>query len=108
MKQAAFIAVLITATVICTAQPSGVNDFQEKNYTALDPKEMLSEIMSVVGLQCNIELKEADVMNIEANISHHKRYILYNPKYLNWIANITRDKWAVLALIAHEVGHHEQ
>jgi hypothetical protein len=107
MKQAAFIAVFVTATLFCVAQPANnVNNVSEKTYTSPDLKEMLSEIMSVVGLQCNIELKEADVMNIEADISHHKRYILYNPKYLDWIANITRDKWAVMALIAHEVGHH--
>src|SRR5689334_7598825 len=103
MKQAAFIAVFVTATLFCIAQPSDTaENTSGTTYTAIDPKEMLSEIMGVVGLQCNIELKEADVMNIEANISHHKRYILYNPKYLNWIANITKDKWAVMALIAHE------
>lgn len=108
MKQAAIIAVFITASFFCNAQPSSNTDnAAEKNSTVIiNPKEMLSEIMSVVGLQCNIELKEADVMNIEANISHHKRYILYNPKYLSWITNVTKDRWAAMALIAHEVGHH--
>jgi hypothetical protein len=69
-------------------------------------REMLAEIMTVVGLKADFELKEAKVANIEASVSHRKRYILYNPGYINWISNVTRDKWAAFALLAHEVGHH--
>lgn len=68
--------------------------------------EMLTEIMSVIGLSPNFELKEAKVDNIEASISHRKRYILYNPSFINWINDVTKDKWAAMALLAHEVGHH--
>jgi hypothetical protein len=71
-----------------------------------EAREMLSEIMTVVGLHPNFELKEAKVSNIEASISHRKRYILYNPEFINWITNTTGDKWAAIALLAHEVGHH--
>ena len=107
MKQATIIAVFITACIYCSAQPSNNYEYSSgKYYTSITPKEMLSEIMTAVGLQCNIELKEADVMNIEASISRHKRYILYNPNYISWITNVTQNKWAALALIAHEVGHH--
>jgi hypothetical protein len=69
-------------------------------------RQMLSEIMSVVGLQPNFELREANVSNIEATISHRKRYISYNPEFINRIIGATKDKWAVIALIAHEVAHH--
>ncbi|MFC0774812.1 hypothetical protein [Terrimonas alba] len=69
-------------------------------------EEMLTEIMNVVGLSPNFELKEAKVDNIEASISHRKRYILYNPSFINWINEVTNDKWAAMALLAHEVGHH--
>ena len=69
-------------------------------------QQMLSEIMNVVGLTPNFELKAAKVNNIEASISHRKRYILYNPGYINWITTVTKDKWAAIALLAHEVGHH--
>src|SRR4029079_16234623 len=68
--------------------------------------EMLSEIMNVTGLQPNFELKEAEVLNIEASISHRKRYILYNPSFINWINDVTWNKWGAMALLAHEVGHH--
>lgn len=69
-------------------------------------EEMLTEIMNVIGLSPNFELKEAKVDNIEASISHRKRYILYNPSFINWINEVTNDKWAAMALLAHEVGHH--
>src|SRR5688500_17760289 len=55
---------------------------------------MLSEIMDIVGLQPNFELKEAKVANIEASVSHRKRYILYNPEYISWISHTTKGKWA--------------
>ena len=84
-----------------------VNCYAGRSTTDLfHAREMLTQIMNVVGLTPNFELKEAKVDNIEASISHRKRYILYNPDFINWINNITNDKWAALALMAHEVGHH--
>jgi len=71
-----------------------------------DARQMLSEIMDIVGLQPNFELKEAKVLNIEASVSHRKRYILYNAGYINWISETTKDRWAAMALLAHEIGHH--
>jgi Zn-dependent peptidase ImmA (M78 family) len=68
--------------------------------------EMLTEIINVIGLVPNFELKEANVQNVQASVSHRKRYILYNPEYISWINNATNDKWAAFALLAHEIGHH--
>ncbi|MEI9909870.1 MAG: hypothetical protein WDO71_09480 [Bacteroidota bacterium] len=62
--------------------------------------------MNVTGLQAGFELKEAKVLNVEASISHGRRYILYNPSFIAWINAVTKDKWAAMALLAHEVGHH--
>ena len=69
-------------------------------------REMLSEIMSVIGLAPNFELKEGKVENVQASISHRKRYILYNPDFISWLNNTTNDKWAAIAILAHEIGHH--
>ena len=44
-----------------------------------DVREMLQEIIGITGLQTDFELKEANVLNIEASVSHRKRFILYNP-----------------------------
>jgi hypothetical protein len=69
-------------------------------------REMLQEIIGITGLQTDFELKEANVLNIEASVSHRKRYILYNPNYVTTLKNLARNKWAVMTLLAHEVGHH--
>ena len=108
MKQAILFAVFIAASHLSFAN----NNSPKKIYTDTtsqvipEAKNMLSEIMSVTGLQSNFELKEADVLNIEASISHRKRYIFYNPAFISQINNVTKSKWASMFLLAHEVGHH--
>jgi hypothetical protein len=68
--------------------------------------ELLTEIVKVTGIENKFTLKTGNVMNIEASISHRKKVILYNPVFISWINNKTRDKWASVALLAHEIGHH--
>lgn len=68
--------------------------------------QLLSDILEITGHAGEFELKEADVPNLEADIVHGKRYILYNVKYTNWLNTVTHDKWATLTLLAHEVAHH--
>jgi len=69
-------------------------------------EEMVNDITTVIGIQDNFELKSADVLNIEASISHKKRMILYNPVFMDWINKVMRCKWGAYALLAHEIGHH--
>lgn len=110
MKQAILIAALIAATHTCFAQPSApdnaitYSDTVTVNIPGTD--QLLLQILNSTGLKPNFELKEADVLNIQASVSHRKRYILYNPSYITWLNKLTRDKWATMALLAHEVGHH--
>ena len=115
MKQAILFTVFITAvphTFIRASPANTIINYPKIADTHIilegipDANQMLSEIMNVVGLQPNFELKEAKVANIEASISHRKRYILYNPAFITWINRATKDKWAAIALLAHEVGHH--
>jgi|GEM_PF-1149455 len=115
MKQVTFFAVFITVSQLSFARMEPAKNKVHaagKNYgdtvlTAIpSPQQMLEEIISVTGLHDDFELKEADVLNIQASISHQKRYILYNAAYIDWLNKLTRDKWATMALLAHEVGHH--
>lgn len=64
------------------------------------------DIMSVTGLHANFELKASHTRNIEAIISHRKRYIIYNPDFIEKVNNATSEKWGTIALLAHEIGHH--
>jgi hypothetical protein len=113
MKQATLLAVFIATAAFSCA--SSVNDnYRPRIKTPGDTSlmkvtvmhEMLQQIVAATGLQTEFELKEANVLNIEASISHRKRYILYNPTYISTLNKITKNKWAVMALLAHEVGHH--
>ncbi|HEV7782871.1 MAG TPA: hypothetical protein VGO58_16460 [Chitinophagaceae bacterium] len=112
MKHAILLTVVITVTQLSFARPAVANNPRLKNdgdsilAKIPDPRQMLQDIIEVTGLHADFELKQADVLNIQASISHRKREILYNPEYVTWLNKLTRDKWSVLALIAHEVGHH--
>lgn len=114
MKRAIHLAVLLTAFYTIHAQPVNNelsnagqrNDTDTLTVQSIMTPQMLAEIMNVVGLQQTFELKEAKVMNIEATVSHGKRYISYNPSFISWITQVTKSKWAAVALLAHEVGHH--
>lgn len=69
-------------------------------------EKLWQEVINVAGAEYDLYLRAADVLNLEASVSHRKKYISYNPSYINWINSITGTKWATLTLLAHEVGHH--
>jgi hypothetical protein len=113
MKQATFLAAFIAIASFGIANPTGNSHalrIEISGDTSMmkisDVREMLQEIIGITGLQTDFKLKEANVLNIEASVSHRKRYILYNPKYITTLNKLTKNKWAVMTLLAHEVGHH--
>jgi len=113
MKQATLFAAFIAIVSFSVAMPVnkdnlyGIKISGDTSMTKYsDVREMLRDILEVTGLQTDIKLKEANVLNIEASISHRKRYISYNPTYIASLTKITKNKWAVMTLLAHEVGHH--
>ncbi len=113
MKQATLLAVFIAITSFSITLPANGNT-RSRIIPAADTslmkisavQSMLQEVINATGLHTSFELKEANVLNIEASISHRKRYILYNPAYITSLNKISKSKWAVMALLAHEVGHH--
>jgi len=114
MKQAILLTAFIASVHLCPGSIATINgnNFQQSVHkeTALitlpQMQQMLSEIMNAVGLQNDFELREANVLNLEATISHRKRYISYNPEFINQVNAVAKDKWAVMTLLAHEVAHH--
>jgi hypothetical protein len=105
----AFIAIYFCAFTPPVIAGSGHLETSNHDTTAIRDQsihDMLLDIMKVTGLQPIFEFKEAKVKNIEACISHKKRYILYNPVFIDQISKSTKDRWGVMALLAHEVGHH--
>ena len=113
MKQATLLAVFVAIVSFGFAHSINSNNEHEIKTSPdtsmmkiADVREMLQEIIDITGLQTDFELKEANVLNIEASVSHRKRFILYNPAYITTLNNLTKNKWAVMTLLAHEVGHH--
>jgi len=74
--------------------------------SSADAEKIVSGIMDAMGLESKFKIKVANVPNVEATIKHHERYILYNPDFINKVNEATKDKWASIFILAHEVGHH--
>src|SRR5215470_3982121 len=96
------------ATVVSGVVNGATNEGSDLPFftTPADAEKIVSSIMSAMGLESNFKIKEAHVPNVEAKIRHHDRYILYNPEFIQQVNKVTRNKWASIFILAHEVGHH--
>lgn len=75
--------------------------------TASEAKFYAQEIIDVVGLKPNFEVVAASsVDNAAAVVYGGKRYVLYNPAFINALVQRTGNKWAAISVLAHEIGHH--
>ena len=74
--------------------------------SSADAEKIVSGMMNAIGLDSKFRINEAHVPNVEATIKHHERYILYNPEFVTQVNEATKDKWASIFILAHEVGHH--
>ena len=68
--------------------------------------EVIRQIMQVVGLKPNFEIRAANVPNAAAVVLEGKRYILYNRRFMNAINTVSGTDWAAISILAHEIGHH--
>jgi predicted HD phosphohydrolase len=71
-----------------------------------DAEKIISEIISVIGLRPRFETRAADIPNAAAVIYNNKRYVLYNPSFVNSLNKAAGSKWASVSILAHEIGHH--
>lgn len=71
-----------------------------------DAAAVAKEIVKVSGKKMNFAIAEAQVPNAVAVLHQGKRYILYNPKFISDITQLTGTKWAAISVLAHEIGHH--
>jgi hypothetical protein len=66
----------------------------------------VGEILAESGLKANFKVLSGDVANASAFVHEGERVIVYS---LAWMAKLTesvQSKWAVYAVLAHEIGHH--
>ena len=75
--------------------------------TAPAPTDVIREITDVVGLKARFELRATrEVDNAAAVVYNGKRFLLYNPDFLNSVNRAGHTDWAGISILAHEMGHH--
>ncbi|HUR66885.1 MAG TPA: hypothetical protein VMZ03_11115 [Chitinophagaceae bacterium] len=79
--------------------PAGISSINEAATIA-------KEIVKAAGLKANFIIAEANVPNALAVLQDGKRYVLYNPGFVNTLTRITGTRWAAVSVLAHEIGHH--
>ena len=95
------------STRVCAVE----GDAAPKNRFVLDPdieaQKTIDDICRKIGVSSkNIILEAANVPNAEALIIDGKRYIHYNPLYINKIQKESKTYWSMIFVLAHEIGHH--
>jgi hypothetical protein len=74
--------------------------------TATQGRQIAERIIGVVGLRSNFDIRPANIENAAAVVYGGKRYVLYNPTFINNLIKTTGTEWAAISVLAHEVGHH--
>ncbi|MBA9078924.1 MULTISPECIES: M48 family metalloprotease [Rufibacter] len=99
--------VMVGSSVVLPGQ-AAAGTVAERAYVApaASGRDVISEIIDVVGLKARFEVRAANVPNAAAVILNGKRYILYNEQFLSQVNNALRTDWAGISILAHEIGHH--
>ena len=89
--------------------PAQISSWMSKPATfaaVSEAKTMIADIIEVMGLKQNFEVMAAKIDNAAAVVYKGKRFILYNPDFINRLDAAAGNKWASVSILAHEVGHH--
>jgi hypothetical protein len=68
--------------------------------------EQIKNITAYSGIPLNFEIYEANIQNAVATLIDNERYILYDPKLLDFANESTNSYWSSISILAHEIGHH--
>ena len=70
-------------------------------------QQIIQNILDAVGRSANFEIRQTtNIQNAAAVAYGGKRYVLYNPNFINALDRRTGNQWASISVLAHEVGHH--
>jgi hypothetical protein len=71
-----------------------------------DVHGIITEIMEAAGSKMKLEVRAANIPNAAAVAYGGKRFILYNPGFMNQMIRATGTRWTAVSILAHEIGHH--
>jgi hypothetical protein len=83
--------------------------FEDDIYSFTSSKEatsIIDEIVGIIGLKRNFEIKAGNVPNASAVIIYGKRHVIYSQSFISKIIIQSNSYWAAIAVLAHEIGHH--
>ncbi len=107
MKRIIIFAIFLASCISYSKAVIPSGDIPVKSLAVSDEvAEIIRDIISVIGLKPNFEVKAANVPNAAAVTYAGKRYIAYNPQFLRQLTVATGNKWAAVSVLAHEIGHH--
>jgi hypothetical protein len=70
-------------------------------------KEAVSKVVQYTGLMPNfVVISDNKINTAIAYLKNNKRYIAYNPKFIEQLNDKTSTNWAAVSVLAHEIGHH--
>jgi hypothetical protein len=58
------------------------------------------------GLSSNFKIFSGNIENAVATIINNERYILYDPRLLEFTDQASGNYWSSMSILAHEIGHH--
>ena len=108
---ALLLGALLCATQTFAQQPMSAFHSRQAEAVHLNPPSpasvtFVTRIMQKIGLPMRFEIHSANVANAQASISGGKRQILYNPDWMLNLVTSAQTNWALVQILAHEVGHH--
>lgn len=72
-----------------------------------EAQQIVDDLLKNSGLSSgSFILKESNCANALATLEGKKRYILYNPLFLQKFKQDGNTKWAAYCVLAHEIAHH--
>lgn len=108
-KSVAWLVVLVSlwhAPTVIAATPNINKVTVARAYNAPGARDIIKEIIDVVGLKPRFEVREANIENAAAVIYNGQRFILYNRQFVDAVNNAVKTDWAAVSILAHEIGHH--
>lgn len=107
MHKFSLLFVLLFGTLLGHSQSSDSTEYNSDYVTDRDAKYAVSQILLYCGLEPNFNIVvDFKVPNAQAFIYRKKRYIKYNPDFMNRIVDSTYTDWSAWSVLAHEIGHH--
>lgn len=70
--------------------------------------EVVDDILQVSGLEPNFEIRIRNSGNAAALIRNEKRFLVYNPTWMESLKGDSQSQWRLYGVLAHEIGHHLQ